>query len=286
MRNLIVNADDFGISPLVNASIWKLVESEIVNGVSVIPNGYAIDDAIQRISMAPNLRVSLHLNICEATPLNEKDDVDLIIDGQGFLNLTPKRFYKLYFASSRTRRTALLQQIEREFRTQIAFYLDSVKQRNLIIDSHLHMHLLPQIQEVIYRLQNDFVISSVRRVFEPSYRNCRSASDFVGLAKRIFLNWCSNRSQVWNVESNSEITFGIFDSLNLRTDNIHQLAESILKINDDKSIDLICHPGQSDYSETYWNNRQDFRKVYVCESRKEEAAAIRNLVAYLRQSAD
>lgn len=64
-RFLIVNADDFGLSPGVNRGIILAHEQGIVTSASLMVRGAAATEAADYARMHPGLSVGLHLDLCE-----------------------------------------------------------------------------------------------------------------------------------------------------------------------------------------------------------------------------
>lgn len=283
MNFVSIHADDFGISPDVTWSIWDLVNSNLISGVSVITNGYAFDLASSLLMEKADLDIACHLNVCEGIPLSEVNQVDLLIDSDGLLQMTPSRFYKTILKSSPTKRRALVAQIELEFTNQLSFFRDHLPRKELSIDSHLHMHLLPQLFDPMSRLISKHRVDTVRRINEPNYRHMTSIVDVIGQLRRLFLNWCSARTESWQSPSDARQTLGILDSMRLNTDNVEKMYAFLTNAKPCK-YQLICHPGQSAGCEPYWHSRPDFRKVYESSNRKVEQMAIRQFADLLGEA--
>ena len=62
---LIVNADDFGLSPGVNAGIIQAYEQGIVTSASLMVRGAALTSAVEYARRHPNLSVGLHIDLGE-----------------------------------------------------------------------------------------------------------------------------------------------------------------------------------------------------------------------------
>ena len=45
---LFINADDYGLSRGINNGILECAKYGIVNGISIVPNGYAFKDGIKK----------------------------------------------------------------------------------------------------------------------------------------------------------------------------------------------------------------------------------------------
>jgi predicted glycoside hydrolase/deacetylase ChbG (UPF0249 family) len=61
MRRLIVNADDFGFTRGVNAGIVEACQQGILRSTTLMANGLAFEDAVERALGAPELDVGCHL---------------------------------------------------------------------------------------------------------------------------------------------------------------------------------------------------------------------------------
>jgi predicted glycoside hydrolase/deacetylase ChbG (UPF0249 family) len=64
-RLLIVNADDLGLSPGVNAGIFEAHERGIVTSASLMVRAAAAPEAAAALSVHPRLAVGLHLDVAE-----------------------------------------------------------------------------------------------------------------------------------------------------------------------------------------------------------------------------
>lgn len=71
MRRLIINADDLGADVARNEGIFEAIRAGVVTSASILPNGPALDHAIEGIRAGGFDRVSfgVHLNLSEGRPL-------------------------------------------------------------------------------------------------------------------------------------------------------------------------------------------------------------------------
>jgi chitin disaccharide deacetylase len=70
MKQLIVNADDFGMAPGVNRAILEAHRTGIVTSTSLLANGAAFDEAAAAARATPTLAVGVHLNLTQGRPLS------------------------------------------------------------------------------------------------------------------------------------------------------------------------------------------------------------------------
>ena len=155
----VLNADDFGLSKEHNKAVLEGYNNGFLTSVSLLANGDAFSAAVNDIlPECPNLSVGVHLNITSGKSLT---NCDLLTNQNGFFN---GGF--LYFFINSTRKE-FVKQLEKEFRAQI----EKVKQYSSIdhIDSHDHIHSIPEIFKLVARLAKEYQIPYVRTHYEEIY---------------------------------------------------------------------------------------------------------------------
>jgi predicted glycoside hydrolase/deacetylase ChbG (UPF0249 family) len=58
---LIINADDFGLTPGVNRAIAELHQAGVLTSATLMANGAAFDDAVAIAHASPTLGVGCHI---------------------------------------------------------------------------------------------------------------------------------------------------------------------------------------------------------------------------------
>lgn len=81
MKQLVVNADDLGMTRGINRAIVEAHRGGVVTSASLIANGAAFDDAVVRLRQAPQLSVGLHVNFTEGRPL--RTGIRSLVDRHG-----------------------------------------------------------------------------------------------------------------------------------------------------------------------------------------------------------
>src|SRR6185295_3930581 len=81
-RTLIVNADDFGLTPGVSRGILEAGAKGIVTSTTVLVNRPTDPDLIARLE-ASGLGAGLHLNLTLGTPISNPRRVPSLVDGEG-----------------------------------------------------------------------------------------------------------------------------------------------------------------------------------------------------------
>ena len=161
-KKLIINADDFGLNMVLNDAVFAGFKDGVLTQASLIANGEAFDDAINRV--APNcngLAVGVHLNTYEGKSLT---DCPLLTDKNGFFN---KSFVQTLVNSNNK---DFLAQIEEEWEAQIL----KITNAGIVpshIDSHVHYHAIPNLFKIAVKLAKKYNIKNVRTQNEKFYIN-------------------------------------------------------------------------------------------------------------------
>lgn len=160
MKRLIVNADDFGFTPGVNAGIIHAYKTGIVTSTTIMANGEAFEDAVALALASPGLGVGCHLAIIGGRPVAQAEDVPSIVDDDGLLPRTLGQFML------RLARGAVKgDDIAREFRAQVTRVV-SAGITPTHFDSHKHSHVSPPVMKALAVVAREFGVTRVRNPFE------------------------------------------------------------------------------------------------------------------------
>ena len=162
-KKFILNADDFGMSKPLNKAILEGYTAGLLKSASLVANGKAFDEALEKvIPNCPELGVGIHLNIMEGKSLCA--DLTTLTDKDGNFNNT---YLQLLIKSYNPKEKEFFEELEREFRRQIEKIMS--KTRVSHIDSHMHIHSIPPIFDLVCRLAIEYGINQVRTHFEKPY---------------------------------------------------------------------------------------------------------------------
>jgi chitin disaccharide deacetylase len=181
-RALIINGDDFGLTPGVNAGILEAHARGILTSASVFANASATDDALGIARRTPTLGVGCHLALVDGVPLLPASQVpSLAPDGRFFPGWQP------FIRAALSRRIALVD-VERELTAQLD-RVTSARVQPTHLDSHKHVHAYPPIFEIVARLARRFGIATVRVPCEASaLRRALRFSRSAGAARQAIEN--------------------------------------------------------------------------------------------------
>lgn len=245
----IFNADDFGISKGVNAAIVKAHREGILNSASLMINQKYAAEAVKSAKEMPDLEIGLHVNLTNEYPAATVQQIPLLVDGQGKLKNGFVNLLLLSFLKPRQ----LRQQAEIEMRAQIVKYLATGLSLQHI-DSHRHVHLIPQIFKAMRKLQKEFAVPRIRvmneNIFNTLKYNKNKSWLFDGaLIKYVllrFLCW-------WNGYKNDVYFYTLMYTCKIAKEQFNNV-----KIPSGyKAVEIMIHPGMPEidrqYPEDVWD---------------------------------
>lgn len=187
-RKFVLNADDFGMNTALNRAVLEGYNAGLLKSASLTANGEAFKEAVETIiPQCPELGVGIHLNFIEGKALFEGKSSINNSEGQFCLS-----FGEFLIKAYNPFEKDFLKDIEREARLQIEKILARTPVSH--IDSHVHVHSIPPIFNVICRLAQEYGIKQVRTQFEKPYiipdlhKNLNTTFP-VNLIKRALLNY-------------------------------------------------------------------------------------------------
>jgi chitin disaccharide deacetylase len=160
LRQLVVNADDLGLTSGVNDGIFDAHDLGILTSASLFASAPATDDAVRRARTRPSLGVGAHLALVDGTPTLPARDVPTLVTGDG-------RFHQSWrpFIVACLQGRVSLDEVERELTAQVERLVDAgVMPTHL--DAHKHVHAYPPVFAIVARLAVRFGIAAVRVPYE------------------------------------------------------------------------------------------------------------------------
>jgi chitin disaccharide deacetylase len=156
---LIVNADDLGIHPSINAGILSAFRNGILTSCTMLMTTAYVEQTVRDYVRPKALPIGIHLSLTLGRAVAPRDEVPDLIDTDGNLKLAADRLILASFKSERG--GALLRQIRREFEAQLAVARDHGLQPTHA-DSHQHVHMNPAIFRLVEELLPRFGIDRLR----------------------------------------------------------------------------------------------------------------------------
>lgn len=244
MKQLIVNADDFGYTRGVNSGVIRCFRHGIVTSSTIMANGAAFEDAVEQAKQNPNLAVGCHLVLLDGRSVAKPAAIPSLADEEGRL---PRTLASLI--GRVTMGSIRKEEIAREIRAQITKVMEAGINPTHI-DTHKHVHSHPWILEHVMQAAEEFGIRRVRRPFEDAAALVRSAfsgglasikQNAAALAARAASRQFERLADVHGILSPDRL-WGIAATGRQNRDEVLALIRSM----PDGVNELMCHPGEYD----------------------------------------
>lgn len=160
---LIVNADDFGMTPGVNRAVAELHAAGALTSTTLMACGPCFDDAVCIARHFPTLGVGCHVVLVDGTPTSSAGTADSLLTSAGALQSSMARF-----AASVQARYIKTEHIEEEVAAQIG-KLQDAGVHVTHVDTHKHTHLLPRVARAVMHGAQRRGIRRIRNPFEPAW---------------------------------------------------------------------------------------------------------------------
>ena len=238
---LIINADDFGLTPGVNRAIAELHDAGAVTSATLMANGPAFDDAVALALARPSLGVGCHIVLVDGTPVSDPATIPTLLgpNRRTFRNSLGD------FALGVLRGVIRQDEIQREALAQIQ-KLQRAGLKLTHVDTHKHTHLLSRVARPIIGAMEQSGIRCIRNPFEPRWAATLGGSRRRGLFVRA-LGPGRRRFEASPPIASHRIlttrgTIGVSATGHLNSNTLSALLKSV----PDGTWELVCHPGYND----------------------------------------
>lgn len=237
LKQLIVNADDLGLTPAVNRGVVRAFQDGIVTSASLLVTGGAFEDAVALARENPKLDVGLHLALVEGRAVLGPDVLPTLVDETGRFPRTSTEFIQ----------RALLgginwHEVEQEIAAQIALF-QRTGLRLSHLDSHQHLHMFPPVFQIVRRLarwiDNVWIRNSAGPWRKPPHVR-------IGRwIQRLGLNLSCLSARGLQKRSQPPMPDGLY-GFEVSGCLTRSAIEQILRRIPHGLYELICHPGEDD----------------------------------------
>lgn len=164
MTRLIVNADDFGLTPGVNRAIVELHQAGVLTSATLMANASATEEAIRLAGANPGLGVGCHVVLVDGRPVLPAEQVPSLIDRETGCFVPKLTTFLRRLFTGRIRAA--------EMEAEAAAQMARLRDRGVPlthIDSHKHTHMFPPVLRPVLRAARAAGIGAVRNPFEPEW---------------------------------------------------------------------------------------------------------------------
>jgi hopanoid biosynthesis associated protein HpnK len=243
VRRLIINADDFGLTPGVNRAIVEAHEHGIVTSTTLMANSSAFEEAVRLAQANSRWSVGCHVVLLDGQPLIDPSRVtSLVVAKNGHAFRDGVAGFALRALAGRIDP----EQVEAETTAQIR----KLQAHGLAVshvDTHKHTHMFPAALQGILRAARTCGITAIRNPFEVVAANFARAQR--GLWKRYAqvktlrgLAGTFRRAVAKAGLKAPDGTLGIVATGHLNPDLFRNIANHM----PEGTWEFVCHPGYVD----------------------------------------
>lgn len=162
-KRLVINADDFGYCDQRNRGIVESFQNGVVSSTTLLVNAFKASEAVL-LSRQCGIPLGLHVNLTEGIPVKMK--CSSLTSENGFFK------GKFGFREALKRGEVDLEEVKQEIHAQLQWFVDAVGLLPTHIDGHQHVHIMPQVCEIIAVVMKNAGIKWTRIPAEMNFDSC------------------------------------------------------------------------------------------------------------------
>jgi chitin disaccharide deacetylase len=268
VKRLIVNADDFGLTPGVNQSILELHRAGALTSATLMATAECFAEAAEQSVATPSLGTGCHVILVDGFPALPPSELPTLAAKDGAFRPSLGGFVSDLMLG-RIREA----EIEAEAAEQIR-RLQSAGVRVTHLDTHKHTHMFPRVLRPLLRAALRCGVRAIRNPFEPEWALAATPSaPFVRrlevkalrTQRKTFLKLVREAGLV-----TTEGSIGVLATGTLDADALRSLLRAIPESGE--TWELVCHPAYADAA-------LDRVRTRLRSSRATEHAALLEVVA-------
>lgn len=179
MKQLIINADDFGRHQSINMAVEKAFRQGCLRSTTIMAGGKFFEHALKVVARNPNLGVGIHLTLANGNPVLPPEEIPSLVTPEGVFHENYVEFIKLYIKGKINRA---------EIQAELAAQIEKVQRAGLKLthfDSHQHLHHFPGIIGIALKLAKAANIPAMRvadtKIFDGAIDNVGQLIGRIGL---------------------------------------------------------------------------------------------------------
>ena len=234
LKNLIVNADDFGRHELINRAVEVAFKSGCLKSATLMAGGIAFDDAVNRAKKLPGLGVGIHFTIANGNPILPPKEIPTLVTAEGIFHADYVTFLKRYLCGKIS---------FDEVRAELAAQLEKFSRTGLTLthfDSHQHLHHVPAVIDIALDLAATKNISAMRvadtRIFDGELKNFGQLIGRAGLSS--LAKFAAHRAHKKNFVTPEHFA-GIVAGESVNENFLLKLIDNLR----DGTTEVMLHPG-------------------------------------------
>jgi len=273
MKQLIINADDFGLHETVNLGIMEGFFAGCITSTTIMASGNAFDHAVSLAMDNKQLGVGVHLTLIGEKPVCKPEEITTLVDSTGHLSPGYPQFLLRYILGN-----IKLDHIRRELTAQVQKVVDSgISITHL--DSHQHLHIVPGILNITIEIAQAFGIKAIRIPAEPYFFIGGYPCTAMRIVARAGLTFLA-RLACKKIKKHQLVMpnhfFGMLAGGNMQEEFLGAIIESL----PEGITEIMMHPGINNeiLNKTYhWNYHGQEELAAVTSDKIRQSLATRNI---------
>lgn len=262
MIKVVINADDLGVSPVVNYAIERALERNEISSTTIIANSAYMDDVIRIVNKYKGEKsFGVHLNITEGKSLTNSP----VLKNAGMID-EYGNFVRRHNFESRIYDPLITDAVEREWDAQVNEVLSKGIEVSHL-DGHHHCHTWYGYTPALVSIMKKYKIGKVRNTYLSPFVTRKGKiiklvscfllnSHILDASKEMKMNHmlasirhCQDRFHYCDLTSDFEKS-DFFDSYESFFEKQKKTRVGDSQ-NNDIVIELMCHPGHEKYREEF-----------------------------------
>jgi chitin disaccharide deacetylase len=238
--SLIVNADDFGLTPGVNHAILELQEAGALTSATLMATGDQFEPATDAAARHPGLGIGCHVVLVDGKPVLPSSAIRALASPSGEFRPTLGAFVR-----DLMRGKIPAEEIEAEATAQIR-RLQSAGIHVTHVDTHKHTHMFVRVLGPVLRAARNCRVRAIRNPYEPRWAlaatpkapaSRRWQVKLLQRGRPAFLRLVAEAGLVTTDGAIGVLATGTLESRTL---------ERFLEAMPEGTWELVCHPGYVD----------------------------------------
>jgi len=285
LMQLIINADDYGMTQAINESIIDLISHKRISSTSVMIN-MPFAEQVQSLIKFSDISIGLHINFTQGKPVSKTSNVFSLVDKNG--NFLEKSILLNKISNNQVR----YEHVKAELYAQYEKLQHIVGDKLIHFDSHQGSSRIPMVYQALIELTKEKNLNLAIRVHskyylsgssdkpkvcEPNILNVHKFGIKRVLAEYYFRKKRDNWRKIFRTPDGM-----LFNSDNNAISTLSELTKIKTKININGIYEISCHPASNstDLTETVMKDvRIDEYNLLKSEA-FEDTTKYFNLVSY------